>query len=244
MTWRQLHVAISPLCVSAIAAVAATLVIGCGVADLIEDESFDPGFDADNILVARVVLKDPGAAPELKDRLEAQPGVQDVTYATALPSELGIYRDLTVEHDGQSGPATKTGYNVVDPDYMTVLGLPLLAGRGFHMDDSDSPAVAIVNETLTRNLWPVENPLGQRVDLGDGLFLTVVGVVGDERARGKDTPQARVYRPFMQQPSGELYFLVRTAVDPVALTENVQGTIEAFTGSELSVDTLEALLGI
>ena len=77
----------------------------------------------------------------------------------------------------------------VSTEYFKVLGVPLKAGRGF--DDRDgykNLGVAIVNEAFGRNYFPNENPIGRRIKMlagpqGERPWLTIVGVVGDEKAQ-------------------------------------------------------------
>ena len=72
------------------------------------------------------------------------------------------------------------------PDYFRTLAIPILRGRGFTASDaSGSEPVAVVNETLAKQLWPNEDAIGKRVlqsPTGDTTF-TVVGVVSDTRFR-------------------------------------------------------------
>jgi hypothetical protein len=65
----------------------------------------------------------------------------------------------------------------VDADYFATARLPILEGRAFgDRDDASAPSVAIVNETLARQLWPDQSPVG-RSFIVDGDRLEVVGVV-------------------------------------------------------------------
>jgi MacB-like periplasmic core domain len=67
-------------------------------------------------------------------------------------------------------------------------GIPLKKGRFFSEDDrSDSPPVAIINETMARTYWPAEDALGKRFRFpgaGSNRWYAVVGVVGDMHRRG------------------------------------------------------------
>jgi len=143
-------------------------------------------------------------------RLRAIPGVVSVGTAGAIPVAVGDNLpdgDFLVL-DGRKPPATfeewgelaqnraQTGhalYAVASQGYFHTLGIPLLRGRVFGDQDSlDSPHVALISETLARFRWPRQNPVGQIIEFGnmDGNLkpLTIVGVVGDTRARGLDAP--------------------------------------------------------
>jgi putative ABC transport system permease protein len=89
-------------------------------------------------------------------------------------------------------------------DFFKAIGIPLIAGREFDDRDIDGSApVIIVSDSLAKKYWPDQDPLGQRIKLGDKAFgspwMTIVGVVGDVRLRGLDTaPRPTVYTPHLQ----------------------------------------------
>lgn len=141
-------------------------------------------------------------------RLREIPGIHSAGFTGGLPvaSEFADGQFLVL--NGQKPPATfddwdriaqnpeKTGhalYCVASADYFRTVGIPLLRGRLFNAQDGfESLNVAVVSETLARQQWPNQDPVGQVIDFGnmDGIFkpLTIVGVVGDVRAEGLDQP--------------------------------------------------------
>ena len=110
--------------------------------------------------------------------------------------------------------------HMVSPDYFRALGVPLLAGRSFgQQDGSGSPLVAVVGESVARQLWADQSPVGQTLDW-NGRQHEVVGVVGDIRGAdgrgccggGLDRePSAAVYLSAIQFPQRTMTLLVRTA---------------------------------
>ncbi|MGP8175517.1 MAG: ADOP family duplicated permease [Terracidiphilus sp.] len=147
-------------------------------------------------------------------RLRAIPGAASVSLAGALPVAAG---DNLADGDflilnGQIPPATfdefdrmaqnrsRTGhalYAVASQGYFRTLGIPLLRGRIFGSQDTlDAPHVALISKALARESWPNQDPIGQTIEFGnmDGNLkpLTIVGIVGDVRARGLDAPPASV----------------------------------------------------
>src|SRR4029077_9605417 len=77
------------------------------------------------------------------------------------------------------------------------LGIRLIRGRTFgEQDNWSSPHVAVISEFLARQRWPNEDPIGQVIEFGnmDGNLkpLTIVGIVGDVRARGLDSPPSPI----------------------------------------------------
>jgi len=73
-------------------------------------------------------------------------------------------------------------WRAVSPDYFNTLGIGMERGRQFLKEDSTTtPAVAIVNTTLAKHLWPGESSLGKQIHVGtgSGTFCEIVGVVDD-----------------------------------------------------------------
>jgi putative ABC transport system permease protein len=166
------------------------------------------GFDADHVLTLRVYW--PGAPAnsadeekrnslygEMINRVRALPGVTSVgaTSNVLFPSEMYkvpfVIEGQPAEPPGQraflpNGEAT--------PDFFRAMGIPLLRGRVFEISDTveNTPSVIIINETMARRHWPNEDPIGKRLRFADPNFkspwLTIVGVVGDVRQEGLETP--------------------------------------------------------
>jgi putative ABC transport system permease protein len=80
------------------------------------------------------------------------------------------------------------------------MGIPLLAGRNFEQTDAaDKPGVVMISRAMGERFWPGEDPLGQRITLGDKELFTVVGIVGDIRRKGLDLPaEPMVYLHYQQ----------------------------------------------
>jgi putative ABC transport system permease protein len=156
----------------------------------------DPGFRAERILTARVTpnqafCSDPSRCisfyRELLDRMQAVPGVNSVAVVNTLP--LGgrvAKRSLEIENQpvppGEAMPLF--WMDVVTPDYLQVMKIPVVAGRGFTpADDSGNPPMALITSTTARRFWPGRSPIGSHVRLsGDKDWRTVVGIVSDVRA--------------------------------------------------------------
>lgn len=151
---------------------------------------------------------------ELLSRLRALPGTESVGLAGALPVAAGdnladgsflILNGMKpptnfdqwgtiARNPNQVGHAL---YCVASGGYFRTLGIPLIRGRLFDEQDGvNSPNVALISEALARRRWPNQDPIGQVIDFGnmdDNLKpLTIVGTVGDVRARGLNLPPAEV----------------------------------------------------
>jgi putative ABC transport system permease protein len=186
------------------------------------------GYNPDGVLTMRAVLSEgrhPDAAAwrrfaeQAVDRLAAMPGIEAAAAANALPSmPTGASREIEI--DGQALPETGrrpiARYNLVTPRLFDVMQQPVVSGRAFTAADRDgSQPVAIVSESLARRHWPAADPIGRRLRIVDGEWLTVVGVCGDvvhDWFGARNSPT--LYRPYAQAPTGFLALAVRTSGDP------------------------------
>jgi len=116
-------------------------------------------------------------------------------------------------------------YASVSEGYFRSLGIPLVRGRLFDdRDTMDAPHVALISESVAREKWPNEDPIGHTIEFGnmdgDLRLLTVVGVVGDVRERSLEKPpRPTIYVNYRQRPQTTYHFsaVVRTAGDPASV---------------------------
>jgi putative ABC transport system permease protein len=241
---RRLH---SLLIVSEVA-LALVLLVGAGL--LIRSFSrlmaVDPGFNPQSVLAMDVML--PGAKYRTQEsrrnfyqqvlaRVETLPGVSAAGGISDVPlsGAEGLY-GLAIE--GQPpvsrGQEPNTDGRYVTTNYFRAMGVPLLEGRAFTESDvAGRPEVAIINETIARQLFPGEDPIGKRIKLGraddsNESWLTVVGVVGDVKSAALESaPRPQVYRPFMQFSWTNLSLVIRTESDPLQLASAVRSEVKA-----------------
>jgi hypothetical protein len=121
-------------------------------------------------------------------------------------------------------------YNAITPEYFSVMGIPLLRGRSFtNRDGPDSPGVIIISESVARNLFPSEDPLGKRISFSsapkEDSWLEIVGIVGDVR----DSRQARaeIYGVYSQEANSKVNIVARAKVRPQIIFEKVASAIRA-----------------
>ncbi|MGH9905993.1 MAG: ABC transporter permease [Pyrinomonadaceae bacterium] len=124
------------------------------------------------------------------------------------------------------------GNNAIGPNFFRTLGVPLLSGREFTDQDREgAPRVAIVNETLGRDLFPNSNPIGQklRVMIGQPSSWEIIGVVKDSKYRslGED-PTPYIFLPYLQNPQPAMAVHVRTTGNPKDLAAAVRREVQAF----------------
>jgi putative ABC transport system permease protein len=179
---------------------------------------------------------------QLLDSVAAVPGVLDVAVHTDPPFLGGGSREtFTVEDlaDPRPDHGHPAGFDVVSGDFFRAMGMPIARGRDFDAQDiATSPAVAVVNETMARQLWPGQEAGGKRVrlyyDKDRQHWLTIVGVVRDVRYRGariEPIPQIFVssrQNPYKSLPYAQAPFValvVRTATKPAAMIPAVQAAI-------------------
>src|SRR6185437_4173465 len=195
--------------------------------------SVDPGFKLSHVLSMQINLnwtryKDEGTLTnfyqQLLSRTDVLPGVQaaSISWKPPLdPSGQGMTGHVLV--DGQVASPTTPGvtvnYEVISPDYFRVLGVPVMAGRGFtDADTSKSQSVVLVSETMARHFWPGQSPIGHRLRSGNSKnWLTVVGI---DRA-----PDNLAYVPLNQSLIQNATLMVSTRGNPMAMSSQVEAII-------------------
>jgi putative ABC transport system permease protein len=109
------------------------------------------------------------------------------------------------------------------------MGVPLLKGRDFtDSDNSEAPGVAIINQSFARAFFPNEDPIGKRLDIGDGYnrMREIVGVVGDTKANSlKEPAPAEMYVVYLQRPWQWIRYAVRTGVEPESLASAIRAAV-------------------
>jgi predicted permease len=213
-------------------------VVGAGLflSSLREAQRIDPGFPAERLLLVPLNPAAQAYTPErarqfyeeLVTELEALPAIERVGIASNPPlTQTFLSRTTMREGDGED-QATLIGTNSVSPGFFEVMGIPLLAGRGFTADDrAESRGVIVVNDLMARQLWPDAEPLGRRVRfLGEDELFEVVGVVGSIKYNTVgEAPQPYFYHPLRQRYADTVTVHVRTAGVPAALAEPVRVAI-------------------
>jgi len=232
-----------------VAEVALSLVLLAGAGLLIRSfaalHAVDTGMAIDNVLTARVTAGT--RYPETKDsiafydraleRINALPGVQQSAAVSFLPMTglgigTGFYRaDRPAPAPGEQ---SSTAVKPVTPNFFRTMGIPVIRGRDFApADTATSTPVAIVSESLVRQQFPNEDPIGKRLHVSIGGVARpdgaeIVGVVGDIRlvSLNEEIGNA-VYMPHTQLPMGVMTFVIRSSVDPHSLIQPVAAAVRA-----------------
>jgi putative ABC transport system permease protein len=135
-----------------------------------------------------------------------------------------------------------TDETVVSPGYFETIRQPLLRGRTLtERDDAEAVLVGVINQTMARDRWAAEDPIGRRVSFDQGkTWITIVGVVGDAKEYGLDRPIGdELYIP-VKQGGFRGGLVVRTAVDPVGMIGLIRKTLHDL-DSQIAVDQVETL---
>jgi predicted permease len=190
----------------------------------------DPGWRVDGLITGNLSLPEKKYATpaqglpfiqQLEEKMAAIPGVESAALAWSLPvwgfsSSAGF---VVEDRPAPERAETPLAYvNGVTPGYFETLGMRRLQGRDFNAaDDTNSPAVIIINETMARHFWPGESPIGKRIGnpaADDRDWREIVGVVSDVRfAANFSQPDTRfqIYKPLAQEPRGFLVAALRSA---------------------------------
>jgi putative ABC transport system permease protein len=165
------------------------------------------------------------------ERLSSVPGVQSAAATTGLPMAGGFgsrYFRIDGRPPQPAGQGFNANVNLTTPGYFQTMNILLIAGRDFDERDAlKTPEAVVINQEMARRYWPDEDPLGQRLAVGNGPWRTVVGVVGDVKQSGLDIEtRPEMFWPYYQSPVPFATFVVRTSGDPVAMTSAVRGAMQ------------------
>ena len=246
--------------VAAQIAITMVLVTGAGLLgrSLMKVLEVNPGFHVDKIVTMDVSLpwvEDPKAKAgqaiffsNLIDRLEQIPGVRKVGATSVLPMvEGGLPDGMFLLMTPNEMPKTPDGFDVLiqqkerigiadfcvaTDGYFQVLGIPLIRGRIFdERDGANSPHVAVISESLARDRWPNQDPIGHTIEFGnmdgDLRLLTIVGIVGDTHEYGLDAPpRPTVYVNLFQRPRAAITLTMLSDADTRSVTSAARGILQ------------------
>jgi predicted permease len=200
---------------------------------LIAARRLDVGFDTKN---AVVLTLDPRLLPDydaertrqlqrrLHDQLAALPGVRAVSRTTSIPLDGNSVTVKTFVDDRSAA----ADYFVIDENYVSTMGLRMVAGRTFTRADTAGIERVLINEVLARRLWSDSLAVGRQIRLGalDGPPVEVVGVVRASSSRRLgDAPRPLLWRSLERNPVSRSIFIVRGSGDLRTLLDQVRRTV-------------------
>ena len=235
-------------------ALAIVLLIGAGlmirtVQQLIR---VDIGFRPDHVLTTRFTLSGTHWPEERRqpfytdflERVRAVPGVISAALTSSLPIDGSQWNSIFIVGDKPVPPRSQlptAAFTPVSAGFFETMGIRRLRGRSFAVNDTPtSPPVIVINQTLANALWPGEDPVGKRLKQGwpetpttgpPGTYVSpwreVVGVVADVKLNGvmNETP-LEVYLPLTQRSNTFLTLVVRTAIEPAAVSSAIEAVAQ------------------
>lgn len=235
------------------------LLVGAGLfaRSLNNLKHLDLGMRPDNIIAFSIAPDLNGYSPErtiaftdqLHQGLSAQAGIESVTEAM-LPifADTNSSSNITAEgYQAQEEEDLDVNQNWIGQGYFSTMGIPLLKGREFGAaDTSNSPKVAIINETMARRFFDSREAIGSRFTFGAGNNvhpdIEIVGVVKDSKnATVRDKSKSFVYLPYSQLKTlGNISFYVRSKQDTASLAAGLRREVQRL-DSNLPVFDLKTL---
>jgi len=222
-------------------ALSVVLLIGAGllIRSLVRLHNTDPGFEAQNVLTMRLDLppkkydtpeKIANFWEQFETRVAALPGVESVGMVSELPLS-GQPNDMpyTVEGRAPGDPnqAFDHDYRRINTNYFRAFGIPFRRGRNFTPQEVRSGAkVLIISESLARQVFPNEEPLGKRLVMSFGnQSFEIVGIAGDVRHRALESdPFPAMYMPSFEAGSN---LVIKTHGDDQKLSGAVRRELQA-----------------
>jgi predicted permease len=245
--------------VAAQIAITLILVIGAGLLarSLQNVLEVHPGFRVDHIVTMDVSLPaadDPQAKSaqaafyaQLLDRLKQIPGVQKVGATSGLPMDGGLPDGMFALITQNEIPKSRDGFGALfqqkerlgtadfcaaTAEYFEALAIPLIRGRLFdNRDGANAPHVAVISESLARERWPNQDPIGHTIEFGnmdgDLRLLTIVGIVGDTHEYGLDAPsRPTVYVNLLQRPRSAVTIAMLSSSAAPLVTSAARGILQ------------------
>jgi putative ABC transport system permease protein len=228
-------------------AVALVLLAGAGLMarTLRELMRVDTGFRGDHVLTLRASLVGP-QWPQARRRLffehvrsgvAAIPGVRAAAVVSRLPTDGSDWSTPFISADMPVPERRDLPFAAITmpgPGYFDAIGTRVVRGRAFtSADTEDSAAVAMVNESLARRIWPGGDAIGKRVKWGwpesPGAWREVVGIAADVKYEGVAEPTPlQVYIPITQETPRDIAVVVNTTGPPSTAQGEAERVIHAF----------------
>ena len=190
------------------------------------------GYQTTNIISGRIGFSDPqyqnrnksiAAYRQVLERIAALPGAESVA---ASFDQMGVsWGHVVFIPEGQSyatpEEAPHAAIHAISPAFFKTLGIPLLQGRDFTMDDDENaPDVVIINSTLARRYFPDGQAIGRRLKFGFGPeqnnrpLPVIIGVVADVKHDGPEAESGnRAYTVLTQNSRMNFFVFIRTPLD-------------------------------
>jgi predicted permease len=246
--------------VAAEVALSLMLLIGAGLMlkSFSKLQTVDAGFNPDRVLTIQFSLpskrydKKPRVAQFYEDliaRVNSMQGVEGAGLVTMAPL-AGHWSDTTFTIEGRPplapGQFMDALIRSADPGYFKAMGIPLKRGRFFTPADRLEQAnKSIISESMAKEFFPNEDPIGKRLNLGDDAWREIVGIVGDVRKEVATEPQSTMYFPYATGGTTMATLMVRAKGDPNLLSLPLQQTMRSLDADlpAVTVKTMDEIRG-
>jgi putative ABC transport system permease protein len=242
-------------------ALSVVLLIGAGLMlkSFARLQNVDAGYSADRALTMRFSLPQ-AQYPEnanraafwerLLERVRSLPGVTSAGMVNVLPV-AGHYSDTVFTIEGRPplppGQFMDALNRSADPGYFQAIGIPLKRGRFFRPSERlENSRVMIISERMAKQFFAGEDPIGQKVNLGDNKPYEVVGIVGDVRKQLNIEPEPTMYTPLYAGMWGIGSLVVQGSVPPSSLALPIQKEVAALDPDlpVMNVMTMQELVSV
>ncbi len=248
-----------------VAEVAASLVLavaaGLLMRTMLKLSASDLGYRSDGLLVVDADAPANGLQESLQAirqyetlyrDLRTLPGVERVAGVMGLPmGNYGSNGHYGVRGRPVSETSAQADFSLSSPDYFATMNIPMLRGRDFSdADTHEAPGVAIISQSLARQSFGNDDPVGQLIECGldsTSTWMTIVGVVADVRQASPGAiPGPTLYMPLAQHPyyANQIHIVVRTHVHPAALIPAVRARMQVLAPSLATrYTTMDTMIG-
>jgi len=208
---------------------------------MVRQVAVEPGFTPENRISLYVTVPGShditGLYRELVDEVATIPGLAGVSTVTELPT--GRITRTIQGYPLEMPPASPDRLpsypvQISGAEYFSVMGIPILLGRGFREQDrlDGAQPVVVINDVFARRYWPGTDPVGQRLHLvlppGENMESEIIGVCADTPNRGWGEPAVpAIHLLFDQVPEWDTFLIAHTDLDPTVALENIRRRIRA-----------------
>ena len=195
------------------------------------------GFDPDHVLLFDMDASASGYTDvrlydfyeSVLERVTSIPAVQEASLSRyGLLSGGRTTATIVIPGEPKGQDEVRVHLHFVSPRHLETMGIPLLIGRDFTVQDREgAPRVALANQALARLLPGTGGPVGRRIlyDQPDAP-VEIVGMTGDARfATLREPAPPTLYLPYRQHPQRRMTFAVRVAGDPMAIAAPIRRAI-------------------
>jgi predicted permease len=230
-------------------ALSTLLVVGASLflRTLINLNAIDVGFRTDGLVLFDLnppskqypAPKDVALHARIEQALRGVPSVEGITL-TDIPLLANSQSESDFNVEG--APETKEPHGegsgakeaTVGQDFLSVMGIPIVAGRSFKRQDAEAPQrLSIVNQALVRKYFPNQNPIGRRFSMDDSKtkdrsWLEIIGVSADTRYSNLQQEPPPLHFDLYRQSKdiGGVTYIVRTRMKPDAIVPSLRAVVQ------------------